>query len=257
MSRYVWYASVYRRCACARAFARQSCRPRRARAIARWRAACIAGSGMSVRRLIQILVPIIALGCKPPGEPPSREVELFRGELRLPERFPIRHGLDIDIVPVQQALDRLALIARADLGGRFAAELGALQRRRAPAAPEYGAVVDLGEAEMAPFAETMANEYVLDPNPERLALRAVLATLPTQMARSLGLSTGQAAAWAAFLRLAKPAAFDCSAETGQPAVRLDYGGVDVFVVTFATRGAAWIPRTVSWQQRGRVMTARN
>jgi len=209
---------------------------------------------MSAHRSARIALPVLvlALGCgKGFPETRSREVEQFRADLASPARFPIRHGLAIDVAAIQRALDHVAGAARAGLAARFADELRALPKRPSPAAPEFGPVVNLWAKDLAPISETMANEYVLDPNPERLALRSVLMVLPTQIAPSLGLADGRAAAWQGFLRMARPVACDCGHDDTEATICLDYGGLDVFVVTLATRGATWVPRAISWQERGR------
>jgi hypothetical protein len=212
-----------------------------------------------LRRLPPVFTAFLALaaGCgKAPSPPPTAEVEQLRAELAQPARFPVRNGLAIDLAPIQRAVGKLTVVDRAELATRFAADLRELPRTSPPAAPEYGPVADLRAVDLESIGETMAQEYLLDPNPERLALRGVFMVLPLQMARSLGLPTRTVAAWLGFLRMARPLASHCGHDGTQVAICLDYGGLDVFVVTLAARGATWVPQEISWQQRGRADPSR-
>jgi hypothetical protein len=63
---------------------------------------------MSPRRLPVFVLIVGCVGCVAcvgcaGGSPSSRlpEVEALRGEIARPERFPVRHGLEIDAAPVK------------------------------------------------------------------------------------------------------------------------------------------------------------
>jgi hypothetical protein len=75
--------------------------------------------------------------------------------------------------------------------------------------------------------------------------------LPTQMARMLGATVSTIAGWMEFLRVAKPVASVCGRDDEHATVCLDYGSLDVFVVTLGTRGPTWVPQSITWLQRGR------
>src|SRR5262249_14330140 len=172
----------------------------------------------------RVLIPLlILLACARE----RRAVEVFRGELAL---LPVRHGLAIDVPAIQRELDRLADTGRNDLATRFTDGLRLLPKRSVPAAPEVGPIVNLRAHGLAPIGDIMADEYLIDPDPGRLALERALLVLPTQISASIGLAARHAAAWESFLRMARPVACDCGHDDREATICLDYGGLDVFVV---------------------------
>src|SRR5262249_38811325 len=99
---------------------------------------------------------------------------------------------------------------------------------------------------------SMGYEYVLDPSPEHLAMRSLFMLLPATSARALGLTVSTVASWMGFLRIAKPSASACLREPARAAICIDYGGLDVFVVTLVAKGGRWVPEAIAWRQLGRV-----
>ena len=200
-----------------------------------------------------LLLPLLVLACANPQQQPRlAEVEQLRADIARPDRYPIRQGLQIDGDRVKQALLSFASAQRGLLDARFAAELRALPTTSAPASPEYGTVLEIrgDDLESQSMVESMTAEYVLDPNPERLAQRAMFMLLPIYMSR-VGMTMANVSSWLGFFHVARPQVSSCGGDATHAVICIDYGGLDVLLVRLAVRGPAWVPELMSWQQRGR------
>jgi hypothetical protein len=201
-----------------------------------------------------LLLAALVAGCaSPTAAAPDRlpEVEAFRAELADPARHPLRHGLEVDEQGLKSALEAFASGHREILDRHFRATLDALPEGTLPTAPEYGLVAEISGPDAAPFLETTETYYRVDPDARRLARGAISMMVP-RMAQTIGLAVSRLGPWMVFLSVATPDARVVKRDLGGVVVDLDYGGQDVFLVTFTTRPTGWAVSAVAWRQRGRV-----
>jgi hypothetical protein len=180
-------------------------------------------------------------------------VKAFRLELADPARTPVRRGLAIDVDATLARLTIFAETNRDAYAARFERQLAALPTTALPdAASGYR---DLATFQ-APAPEPGRPDAALamfDRDASQTARRWVLMYLAIMMSRDLGMPTSSVAAWHGFFQLAEPRLGRCGAGATSAEERglcLDYGGLDVLEVRFATdRG---LPALVSlrWWQRG-------
>jgi hypothetical protein len=177
------------------------------------------------------------------------EVEAFRQELADPARYTVRRGRSLSTGPLKQALDRFAVGHQRLLADHFTASFAALPPGTPPSAG-YTDFVDVRARDQPELAEVARYQYTIDPVPGHLALRTMAVVLPVTMARTLRLSSAEVSEWISFLFMAKPDIRACGAGPTMRTVCVDYGGLDVFIVTFVPRDPVWVLDRLIWRHRG-------
>jgi hypothetical protein len=204
----------------------------------------------AMRRLL--LLATIAQSCAHAAPDPDgklAEVEVFRQELADPTRYAVRSGHTASTTPLKAALARFAAEHQQLLADHFAASYAALPQGAPPGAG-YTDVVDVRTRDQPEIADVAGYQYTVDPVPGHLAQRMMAVALPLSMARTLGLSAAEASDWMSFLFMAKPEIRACGAGPATRTVCVDYGGLDVFVVTFVPRDPVWVLDEIVWRRRG-------
>jgi hypothetical protein len=200
-------------------------------------------------RLVCIAMTLVA--CARPTAPPAElpEVAAFRAALADNGRHPLRKGLQLDQQAFAVAVARFRDEHRELLASRFRATLDALPAGTMPGA-DYGVVAETPPADAGSFAESTSFIYALDPDARHVARTAISMFIPV-LARDAGMSVADIGTWIGFFASAAPALRRCESSAERVAVCLDYGGLDVLVVTLVPRGSGWGASSVSWRQRGR------
>lgn len=207
----------------------------------------------AVRRALASLLLLSACQRDPSPPAPLPEIEKLRTEFAQPQRYAVRHGLGVEVAPLKQALDQLAVAQRAAYSARFLTQLRALPAAQPPVAPAYGIVLRLEQDQLAPIVEAARYQFLTDPRVERVAMGGLFTVLPVELSRTLAMQTKDVAAWVTFLQLARPVISRCApVEAEHATVCLDYGGLDIFVIKLGIENDAWVPRSVVWHQLGRL-----
>jgi hypothetical protein len=194
-----------------------------------------------------VLLLLVACAGAPERGAELPEIAAFRAALADPARHPVRSGLEIDDARLREAVGRFRDEHRALLEKRFRASLDALPAGTAPG-DGYGVVAETAATDSDALADGTGFMYALNPDASHLARMAISMFAPT-MARDAGMSIARIGAWIAFFATAAPVLRRCGGADGH-VVCVDYGGLDVFVVTFTSRGAGWGVSGVAWKQRG-------
>lgn len=200
------------------------------------------------------LLAVLVACARSPGQslerPELPEIAAFRAALADPAQHPLRKGLELDEARLKESVARFRDEHRELLARTFADSLAALPAGSVPA-DGYGVVAETAAETAAGLAESTGFVYALNPDATHLSRMAISMFAPV-LAREADMSLASIGSWLGFFASAAPAVRRCEAAADRAVVCVDYGGLDVFVVSLASQGSAWAVRSVSWRQRGRV-----
>jgi hypothetical protein len=199
-------------------------------------------------RAALLLVPLLLA---PPAWPKSvqEEIDAFRSSLADPARFPLRHGLQLDIDALRQAIDRFALAHADALDAVFQKALADLPVRQPPTAPAYTERATASPELVATAAAVGHFAYTFRPEPESVTKSSVGTVLPVLMSTSLGMPTSEISGWIGFFQAAKPSLGLCGRTEQRVSLCMDYGGQDVFVLDLERDQGVWAPAGLAWWQK--------
>lgn len=193
-----------------------------------------------------LTLAVLASACArtaPPAAAELPEIAAFRAALADPARHPLRQGLALDQGQLRGAVAAFRDGHRELLGRAFRASLDALPAGALPG-DGYRVVAETKPEDAAAIADGTGFLYTLHPDATQLARTAISMFAPV-LASEAGMSVADIGSWLGFFAAAAPELRRCD----RTVVCVDYGGLDVFVVTLVEQGSGWGASSVAWRQR--------
>jgi hypothetical protein len=171
----------------------------------------------------------------------------FRKDLADNDKYPLRRGNALNIEALKSAVLKVRAENSVKLLQEYDTSYQSLPRRAAPHNRDYEQILFKQEFNFP--KDSMAAYATLYPDIRKMAKLMLSSLLPLTLSGELGFSVSQIGNWMAFLTLAEPVLYRCDTDGKYVTVCLDYGGLDIFQLGFATEENIPIVKHLSWYRR--------